>query len=148
MSEVLIPLTFDDLPVRPPLTGRPRISEDLQQTIALLVGWDKRTRRLVSVNPQGILHTGSPLVKGIINQVSTGIGGVKQLTDIETSEVMIRAKPTNGSRIWVNIGIAAAVNTGYPLDSGEWVNFSTNNLINLHFYFVAADDYVIIMYTS
>ncbi|GAI67386.1 unnamed protein product, partial [marine sediment metagenome] len=47
MLEIIKPLTFDDLPVRPPFVGRPRISEDLQQTVALLVGWDKSTRRLV-----------------------------------------------------------------------------------------------------
>ncbi len=147
MGEILIPFTFEDMPVRPPLTGRPRISDDLQQTLACLVGWDKTTRRLVFVNPQGVLHSTSPPVKGIINQQSTGIGSVKQFTDITTTEVMLRAKPSNGGRIWVNVGIAAADNTGYPLDGGEWVNFSINNLINLHLYFAQADDYAIIIYT-
>ena len=148
MAEILKPLTFDDLPVRPSLTGRPRLSDDLQQTVALLTGWDKRTRRLVYVNSQGVLHTASPPVKGIINQISGGAGSTVQLTDITTSEVMIRAKPTNSGRIWVNVGIAAAVNTGYPLDSGEWVNWSMSNLINLHLYFVSASDYAVIVYTE
>ena len=147
MGEILIPFTFEDMPVRPPLVGRPRISDDLQQTLAALVGWDKTTRRLVYVNPQGVLHIASPPVKGIINEQSGGVGSTKQFTDIITSEIMIRAKPTNSGRIWVNVGIAAAVNVGYPLDSGEWVSLSINNLINLHLYFTLADDYAIIVYT-
>ena len=147
MGEVLIPLTFEDLPTRPPLVGRPRISEDIQQTAALLVGWDGVTRRLVRCSPTGALYTASPRVKGIINQQSTGIGSTKQFTDIVTSEVMIRSKSTNTGLIWVNVGKAAAENVGYPLDSGEWVNWSMNNLISLHLFFAAADDYAIVVYT-
>lgn len=147
MGEIVIPLTFDDLPVKPSLTGRPKLSDDIQQTAALLVGWDKQTRRLVFVNPQGVLHTTSPPVKGIINQQSSGAGSTKQFDNITTSEVMIRSKPANSGRIWVNIAEAAAVNTGYPLDAGEWVTLSINNLINLHLYFVSASDYAIVVYT-
>jgi len=147
MGEVLIPLTFDDLPVRPPLVGRPRISEDIQQTAALLVGWDGVTRRLVRCSPTGALYVTSPRVKGIINQLSGGIGSTHQFTNIVTSEVMIRANPSNFGRVWVNVGKAAADHTGYPLDAGEWVNWSINNLINLHLFFANEDDYAIVVYT-
>ncbi|MBA7609498.1 hypothetical protein ES703_16689 [subsurface metagenome] len=148
MSEILIPLTFDDLPVKPPLVGRPKVSEDLQQTVALLVGWDKTTRRLVSVSPTGVLHVASSPVKGIINkQFSSGVDTYNPV-DIKTSEVLIRAKPTNGGRIWVNVGAAAAVDTGYPLDSGEPIVLSVNNLHSLHFFSVTDDDWIIIVYTK
>ena len=147
MRDVQIPFTFEDLPVRPPLGGKVRISDDLQQTLSVLVGFDKITRRLVYVNPQGVLHIASPPVKAIINQQSTGASSTKQFTDIKTSEILVRAKPSNDGRIWVNIGIAAAVNTGYPLDSGEYIVFSTNNLINLNLFFVGASDYAIVIYT-
>lgn len=148
MLEVLIPLTFDDLPTKPPFTGRPRVSEDLQQTIALLVGWDGATRRLVGVSPSGVVYVASPKVKGIINELSTGDGDTYQGADIPTSEVLIRAKPTNSGRIWVNTYAAAAVDTGYPLDSGEIVNFSINNLHSLHLYFTKDTDRAIIIYTK
>lgn len=147
MPEVEIPLTFDDLPVKPPLTARPRISEDLQQTVALLVGWDKSTRRLVSVSPTGVLHVASAPVKGIVNLLSVGDGTTQQGDDIKTSEVLIRAKPTNTGRVWINVGKAAAVDVGYPLDSGEPVIFSVNNLHSLHFYFTKAADKCSIVYT-
>ena len=147
MPEVLIPLTFDDLPIKPPLVGRPRISEDMQQTVALLVGWDETTRRLIRVSPTGVLYVASPRVKGIINELSTGDGDTYQGGDIKTSEVMIRAKPTNSGRVWINVGAAANDNVGYPLDSGEWVSFSINNLHTLYLYFTKAADYAIIVYT-
>jgi len=148
MPEVLIPLTFEDLEVKPPLVGRPKISEDLQQTVALLVGWDKRTRRLVSVSPSGVLHVASAPVKGIVNLLSTGDGTTQQGGDIKTSEVLIRAIPTNSGRIWINVGTAAAVNSGYPLDSGEPVTLSVNNLHSLHFYFTKDTDKACVVYTK
>ena len=147
MGDIQIPFTFEDLPVRPPLGGKVKISDDLQQSLSVLVGFDKITRRLVYVNPQGVLHIASPPVKAIINQQSTGVGSTKQFTDIKTSEVLVRAKPTNSGRIWVNIGVAAADNVGYPLDSGEYFGFSINNLINLHLYYSAASDYAVVVYT-
>lgn len=147
MPEILKPLTFDDLPVKPPLVGRPRISEDLQQTVALLVGWDKSTRRLVSVSPTGVLHIASPPVKGIINVECENGGDTYTGGDVSTSEVMIRAKPSNAGRVWVNVGDAAADDIGYPLDGGEWLNFSINNLHNLHLYFDTDTDKASIVYT-
>lgn len=148
MGEVLIPLTFEDLPVRPPLTGRPRISDDLQQTVALLAGWDKITRRLVYVNPSGVLHAISPPVEAIINKQFPSGTDNYQPANIKTSEVLIRARPTNSGRIWVNIGSAAADNTGYPLDSGELLVLSVNNLSNLQFFSMTDDDWLIIVYTK
>ena len=148
MPEILNPLTFEDLLTKPPLVGRPRISEDLQQTVALLVGWDKQTRRLVSVSPTGVLHVASAPVKGIKNLLSAGDGTTQQGDNVDTSEVLIRAKPTNSGRVWVNVGKAAAVDVGYPLDSGEPVTLSVNNLHSLHFYFTKSADKVSIVYTK
>jgi len=147
MPEILIPLTFDDLPVKPPLIGRPRVSEDLQQTVALLVGWDKSTRRLVSVSSTGVLHVASAPVKGILNLLSAGDGTTQQGGDVDTSEVLIKADKSNEGDVWVNVGVAAAVDVGYPLDAGEWANFSVNNLHTLHFYFEKAEAKVSIIYT-
>lgn len=148
MPKIVVPLTFDDLPVQPPLTGRPIISEDIQQTAALLVGWDKRTRRLVYVNPQGVLHTASPPIKGIINAVAASDGDTGQGSNITTSEVLIRANPANVGVIWLNAGIEAEENIGYPLEAGEWIRFSVHNLSNIHYYFTAKDDRGIIVYTK
>ncbi|GAI67814.1 unnamed protein product [marine sediment metagenome] len=62
--------------------------------------------------------------------------------------MLIRAKPTNGGRIWVNVGAAAADNVGYLLDSGEPIVLSVNNLHSLQFFSDNDDDWVIIVYTK
>ena len=148
MRDILKPLTFEDLPTRPPLTGRPQISDDIQQTAALLVGWDKITRRLVYVNPAGVLHTASPPIDTILNITSTGDGYTATPADIPTSEVLLRANPDNSGRIWVRPDLSAGVDYGYPLDAGEWVNFAINNLHRLAIYFTLNADKVIIIYTK
>jgi len=147
MAEILKNLTFEDLPTKPPLTGRPRISDDLQQTVALLVGWDGVTRRIIRCSPTGALYVTSPKVKGIINFQADGDSDDWQGDAIKTSEVLIKAKTGNTGNLWVNVGAAAAVNTGFQLLSGEYVNFSINNLHTLYLHFTKDDDWVNIIYT-
>lgn len=147
MPEILKPLTFEDLPTKPPLVGRPRITEEIQQAISLLVGWDETTRRLLRCSPSGVLYYASPRVKGIINFQADGDSDDYQGSDIKTSEVLIKAKHDNEGDIWINVGAAAALDTGYPLDAGEWVSFSINNLHTLHLHLTKDDDWVSIIYT-
>lgn len=148
MPEILKSLTFDDLPTRPPLVGRPRISDDIQQTVSLITGWDGATRRLVSVSPSGVLYTASARVKGIIN-VSAGEAVYNwQGSEIEISEVLIRANPDNIGRLWVNVSAVGAVDTGYPLDAGEPLIFSINNLHSLHIHVVLSGDKFVVIYTK
>lgn len=147
MPEILIPFTFEDLPVKPPLKGRPRISEDLQQTLALLSGWDGATRRLIRCSASGILRTAPPQVKGLLNILADQDAYTTQGSDIKTTEVMIRAFPDNTGRVFLNIGIAAALNTGYPLFTGEWVNISLNNLNIMYLYVEKDTDKVAIIYS-
>ncbi len=61
---------------------------------------------------------------------------------------MIRAFPDNTGRVFVNIGAAAALNTGYPLFTGEWVNLSVNNLNGLQLYIEKNADKVAAIYTE
>lgn len=148
MREIIVPLTFDDLPTKPPLTGRPKITEDIQQTAALLVGSDKITRRLVYVNPQGVLHSASPPVQGILNLQADGDTDTWQGSDIKTTEVLLRTYYDNAGYIRANVGAAATITTGYFLNSGEWVRWSLDNLRNLHLYFRIDDDRIDIVYTK
>ncbi|MBA7646178.1 hypothetical protein ES703_53940 [subsurface metagenome] len=147
MPEVLIPLTFDDLPVKPPLVGRPRISEDLQQTVALLVGWDNSTRRLVRCSPSGVLFVCQPTVKGVVNIEANDYSYNWSHLDILTSEAMILAHPDNASRIWVNKGIAAAPDIGLPLDAGDSIIWGLNNLNSLYIHIVNTGEKAIVVYT-
>ena len=148
MSEILVPFTFEDLPVKPPLTGRPRVSDDIQQSISLIVGWDGRTRRFIHCSPSGVIRVGSARAIGLYNIVAGVDGYVITCPNCPTSEVMIRAFPDNTGRVFVNIGAAAALNTGYPLFTGEWVNLSVNNLNSLQLYIEKDTDKVAAIYTE
>ena len=147
MLEILKSLTFEDLPTKPPLVGRPKMSEDLQQAVALLVGWDGTTRRLVRVSPTGTLYVASPRVKGTININADNPDYLWQGEDIPTSEVLIKARIGNSGFIWVNVNAPAAVSTGYELDGGEWVSFSISNLHSLYIYSLQAAQKAMIIYT-
>jgi len=148
MFEILKPFTFDDVPTKPEITGRPKLSEDIQQTIALLSGWDGATRRLIRCSPTGVIRTGSGRAIGVYNIVANTDGFTLVCSDCPVSEVMIRAFPDNTGRVFVNIGAAAALNTGYPLFTGEWVSISVNNLNSLQLYIEKNTDKVAAIYTE
>lgn len=148
MPEILKTLTFDDLPTRPPLVGRPRISDDIQQAIAMLVGWDGATRRFVRVSPTGALRVGSARVLGVYDVVADQDGYIITCIDCPTSEAMIRAYPDNTGRVFVAINATPALNSGYPLFTGEWVSLSTNNLSSIHLYIEKDTDKVAVIYTE
>ncbi|GAG60618.1 unnamed protein product [marine sediment metagenome] len=148
MPEILKSFTFDDLPMKPPITGRPKVSDDLQQTIALLSGWDGVTRRLVRVSPTGAIRVGSARAVGIINVVANTDAYTANCTGCAASEVMIRAFPDNTGRVFLNIGTAAALNTGYPLFTGEWVSLSVNDMSVLYLYIEKDTDKVAVIFTE
>lgn len=148
MFEILKSLTFDDLPTKPEIVGKPQMSEDIQQTAALLVGWDGATRRLVSVSPSGVLYTASQKVKGIVNIGGGGVDYNWQGGDITTSEVLILANPSNSGRVWVNVSAVGGVDTGYPLDASHSVVWSINNLHTLHIHIVNSGEKAIVVYTK
>lgn len=148
MFEILKPFTFDDLPTKPEITGRPKLSEDLQQAIALLSGWDGVTRRLIRVSPTGVIRVGSARAIGIYNIAANKDDYSVTCTDCPTSEVMLRAFPDNAGRVFVNISTAAGLNTGYPLFTGEWVNLSVNNVGDLQVWIEKNADKVAAIYTE
>ncbi len=148
MFEILRPFTFEDVPTKPEITGRPKLSEDLQQTIALLSGFDGVTRRIIRCSPTGVIRVGSARAKGLLNILADQDAYTLTFSDCPTSEVMLRAFPDNTGRIFVNISTAAALNTGYPLFTGEWVNLSINNLSSLQLYIEKDTDKAALIYTE
>ncbi len=147
MFKILKSLTFKDLPTKPEITGQPALSEDMQQTVALLSAWDGITRRLIRSSQTGILYASSPKVKSIINKVSTGSTENVTFTDIPISEVLVMANANNGGHIWLNIGANGGVDIGWPLDAGDSLNISLNNLLDLHLHIITSGDKAIIIYT-
>lgn len=132
MSEILIPLTFDDLPTRPPLVGRPRISDDLQQAISMVVGWDGRTRRFIRCSESGILRTASP--RTLKSKKHTGGSPNEKWSPASAlcSECLVRAASTNTGVIYVQMDGDADTVDAWPLSANECVKVEPDNLANIH----------------
>ena len=147
MFEIDRPFPIKGLPFKPEMTGRPKVDEKLIMTLATLLGWDGESRRLLNCGVGGALQTIAPIAKGIVNVLGSGANDDITFADEVTSEVMLLANAANGGDIWINIGASAAVDTGWPLDAGDIVIMSVNNMQELQARIIADGDKLIILKT-
>ncbi len=148
MSEMQIPFPLKGIPLKPEMTGRVKVDDVLMQTLSALCGWDGEARRLLTCALNGSLQVTSPVAKAVINVLSDQDAYVLTLPDIPTSEVILRAYPNNIGKVFINIGIAATNNTGYPLFTGEWIKVSVNNLKTIQLWAEKNTDRVAVIYTD
>ncbi len=146
--EIIKNLRFDDLLVKPPFGGKLRLSDDIQQTIALIIGWDGESRRMIRSSPNGIVRVCDGQAKGVLNV--TADSGAYTLTppDTPTSEIIVKAHVDNVGQVVVNIGVTASLTAGFPLDPGESVEFSVNNLSAIRLYVELTTEKAAILYTE
>lgn len=147
MFEIKIPFPIKGVPLKPELIGSVKLDETAIQTLAALLGWDGESRRLLTCALNGSLHTIAPTVKAIINTTGSGANDDITFSDTPTSEVMIMANPANSGDVWINIGAAAAVDTGWPLDAGDMLIVSVNNLQDLQMRIISDGDKTILIQT-
>lgn len=148
MGEAITPFSIPDLLTRPPLQTNPRISDDIQQTLATLLGFDGTARRLLRVTTTGMLQTVNPLAQKFQNILANIANYVWQGSDVKCSEVVIRAHPDNADRLWVNVYAAAAADTGWPLDANEHITLTVSNLEHIQLKIIADTEKAIIYYTQ
>lgn len=147
MIEILAPFPMKGIATKPEMAGRLKIEDTIRMTLASLMGWDGESRRLITCALNGALQIVAPTAKVIINTTGSGANDDITFSDTPTSEVMIMANPANTGDVWINIGAAAAVDTGWPLDAGDMVILSINNLKDLQMRIVVSGDKTIIIQT-
>ncbi len=147
MAKIKVYYPLTGLRIDPDLFEHLEIDVKAIQTLASLFGWDGQARRMITCSPAGSLHTVGPVASEIINKVSTHPNENVTFTDQVTSEVMIMACNTNGGDVWVNIGSAGGVDTGWRLDAGDSVQFSINNMTDLNVFIETSADMAIIIRT-
>lgn len=148
MGEVRTPFSIVDFLTKPPLSFNPRVSDDVQQTLATLVGFEGTGRRILRCTKTGMLQTVNPTAQKFIN-TTVGTPTYKyQGPDIKCSEVVVRAHPENSGRVWVNIYALADVDIGWPLDANEHITLTLTTLQHLHLDSFNSDEKVIIFYTQ
>ena len=147
MPRIGIPLAFDELNCKPSLAPMVSVNNEMEQALSLLSAYDGVQRKLLRCSPTGILHTIGPRVQACINVTGSGANDTWQGSAIKTTEVMIRANANNAALIWINVDIAAAADTGWPLAGGEVLNITVNNLNNVHALIVGDGEKLIVLYS-
>lgn len=147
MPDINKPMDVPELNLQPPITGKVRLSEDMQQTLALLCAHCGSERKLLSASESGVLNTASRQIKDIV--VYTATAEVKEFQGSNTpcTEIAAIAGLSNGDRAWVRPYKVASAANAWPLDKGEVFGFTINNLNQLHVTIQTADDIVVVAYT-
>lgn len=147
MREILIPFRIEDLLLKPEMAGRIKLSDDMQQTLASLVGFDNVARRLLRCSKGGVLYTTTPRLDNIFHATTAAGTGLWQGSDKKITEVMVMAHPDNNGLLWVKNDEAATADNGWPLAAKEVVGLTLDNLNNLNILSVTPEETAIIAYT-
>jgi len=147
MFEIQTPFTIRGIPLKPELSGRQKVDETLIQTLSALLGFDGESRRLLTCALNGSLHTVTPPLEGITNVASSSPTEGITFSEHPTTEIIVMANKNNSGDVWVNVGVVAGVDTGWLLAPGDHVQFSINNMKQLHLHVVTSGDKVIILRT-
>lgn len=147
MPEINKPMGVRELNLQPPVTGKVRLSEDMQQTLALIVAYCDNQRVLVKASESGVLHTTSPRIKGI--EVFTAADPVFtwQGSDIPCTDIAVIAGLDNNGKVWVRPYSTATAANAWPLNKGEIFGFAISNLNQLHIAIETTAEIAVIAYT-
>lgn len=147
MPNIRKPMSIPELNLKPPIDGTVRLSEDMQQTLALLTAMGVTGRKLMKCSESGVLYTGSAKVKGVWNKTGSGADDDVQGDNANCTECVVMANPDNAGRLWVKPYKVADEDDGVPLDAGDAVNFTVTNLSQIHVNVIADGDKVIVIYS-
>ena len=140
-------MRFLELRLSPPIDKAVRLSEDMQQTLALLCAYGSDGRKLLRASESGVLNTTSARVKDVKHYTGVGANDTQSGDDIACTECLVMGHPDNTGKIWVRPGGVAAVDNAWPLNAGEVVNFTLDNLKQLSMLMVVASEKVIVAYS-
>lgn len=140
-------MASDKLGIRPPLPSQIPVSDEVMQTIALLLGYCRGERIVLQASPAGILYAASPRLVDVFHWTAAAPNAAKQGDNIVCTEIICIGHPDNGSKVWVRTGKAATTANAIPLDAGDVVGFSVENLSDLHALIVANTERLIVGYS-
>lgn len=147
MAKLELPLGAKGLPLSPSLSSLSPVEDRLVQTLALLLGYASGERVPLRASPSGILFTASPRLTDVVHYTAAAPNAAKQGAEIVCTEILCMAHPENTGRIWVRTRQAATANNAFPLDKGDIMGFSVENLSELRALIVANGDTLIVGYS-
>lgn len=145
--EITMPFDIEDLKTKEMYVGRMRLSDDMQQTLAALTGYDTVSRKLLKCSTGGILYSTSPRLAAIATIEANSDNYAWQGVAKKTSEIMLKADKTNTGIVRVMVDTIAGLTLGWPLNANDVVGFSIDNLHNLYIFVETNGEKVTIAYT-
>lgn len=147
MSKIRKPMQIPDLNLWPPIEDTVRLSEDMQQTLAQLAGYDVNTRKLLRCSASGILSIASPRLIDIIHYERTALVNPTEGDNLPCTEVLVLGHPENAGTIWVRSSGTAGTTNSWPLAAGAVVGFSVDNMSQLKMHLPVVGEIAIVGYT-
>jgi len=147
MHEIIVPMRFRHTLIRPDYVDKVRVSDDMQQTLALLCGFDGEGRRLLNIAQSGVLNVCQPRIQDIIHEQAAASPVNMTGDDIACTEVMLMGHPLNTGIVWVRADKVATVNNSWPLYAKDVTTYTIDNLKQLNFLMSVGSEKLIIAYS-
>lgn len=147
MGRVTQSMQSTELGLRTPTPSNVNVSDDIRQTLAQILGYFENQRVLLKASPSGVLAVASPRLANVVHYTATAPNAAKQGAELPCTELLCMAHPDNTGRIWVRTMTTAAANNAFPLDKGDIVGFSVENLNQMYALIVANGDTLIVGYS-
>ena len=146
MSDIKKSMDVAELNIQPPLSGKTRLSDDMQQTLALMTALGADRRRPLRCSESGVLNVASPRIKDVVHYTGSGANDTQTGGNVPCTEVMVIGHPDNNSNVWVRPNTTATVNNAWPLAANGVVSFTLDNLSQLNMLIVGDGEKVIVAY--
>ena len=147
MPNINKPMGVPELNLKPPIDGKVRLSEDMQQTLALLTAYGINQRKLLRASESGVLHVASARIKDIKHYTGVGANDTQTGDNVSCTECLVMGHPDNTGKVWVRPDKTASVDNAWPLAKSEVVGFTLDNLKQLNMLIVVDGEQVIVAYT-
>jgi hypothetical protein len=147
MPAIGTPIALPELNLQPEQAGAVQLSEDMQQTLAMLAGFWLNKRVLVRVSPTGMVYVTDPPISDVYHVTATGTAYTCKGDDKPCSVALVIAHPSNTGKVWVRPNDTATVDNAIPLDAGDAVPISITNLNQLQLLIAVSGEKAIVAYS-
>lgn len=147
MPEIHKPMSIPELSLKPPIDGKVRLSDDMQQTLALLTGYCDSVRKILKASQSGVLNVASAQIKEIAHFTGVGANDTQKGFNAPCTECLIMGHPDNTGLVWVRPYKGAATSNAWPLAANDVVCFSIDNVNDLNMLIVVDGEKLIVAYT-
>ena len=147
MAKMNLPLVSQGLSNRSPLPPMSPLSDYVQQSLAVLLGYTYGETVPLRSSPSGVLYVAEPRITDIFTWKAAAIDEYHQGSNLPCTQVMCLAHPDNTGRIWLAARRLPTVTDSIPLDKTQSWTFSVENLNELQALIKVANDQLVVAYS-